>query len=359
MPILSPQNSNHSIESEQLVYETLTGFLDFSESQAEIILQPFLKETYRFYHNLDHIADIIKLINNFDFYGKKNEWYHDKATLLYAAIFHDIVYDPRSKTNEEESAKFASEILKGDEEEFIIEQVIKIILATKTHTVFNSWVEELFCQFDLNSFEKSFNSVLEDERKIRKEYDWVDWSLYQSTRPEILGKFLKSTLLSDHAKQNIQYEIDYLKFCTPRIAVYPGSFDPIHIGHLNILQKAEKIFDKVIIAVGYNPEKALRTSIFHETLCDELKYRQVDHYTGLLTDYMKTKQYPLTVIRGLRNVTDMQVELNQYRWLQELSDNDIRVVSIFCDKDYEHISSSAIKNVQQYGDEYYKKYIVK
>lgn len=342
----------------ELVYETLTGFLDFTESQAKKILQPFLQESYRHYHNLNHVANIIKLINEFDF-GGKGEWYHDKAILLSAAIFHDIVYNPRSKTNEEDSAKFAVEILKGDEEEFIIEEIVDIILATKTHTVFKTWKERLFCQFDLNGFEGTFNSVLDDEKKIRKEYDWVDWSLYQSTRPAILGNFLRSELLSSHAKQNIQYEIDYLNFCTPRIAVYPGSFDPFHAGHLNILQKAEKIFDKVIIAIGQNPEKALRASIFHESLCDELKYHQVDYYTGLLTNYIKTKSYPLTVIRGLRNVTDMQIELNQYRWLQEMSVDDIRVVSIFCDKDYEHISSSAIKNIQQYGDEFYKKYIVK
>ena len=66
-----------------------------------------------------------------------------------------------------------------------------------------------------------------------------------------------------------------------------------------------------------------------------------------------TRLGDVTLIRGLRNSTDLQYELTQYRFLQELKP-DIKVVSIFCDKEYEHISSSAIRNLSKYGkgDEY-------
>lgn len=144
-----------------------------------------------------------------------------------------------------------------------------------------------------------------------------------------------------------------------RVGLYAGSFNPFHKGHYNILLKAELIFDEVIIGVGQNPEK--ETNEFK--LPNELKFRGIKpiHYTGLLTDLvclleeegLNGEPMDVTVIRGLRNSTDLQYELTQYRFLQDLKP-DIKVVSIFCDKEYEHISSSAIRMLQKYGngDEY-------
>lgn len=124
-----------------------------------------------------------------------------------------------------------------------------------------------------------------------------------------------------------------------KIGLYPGSFNPFHKGHYNILLKAEKIFDKVIIARGVNPDKAKSTW----ELPKVLEGRPIVEYEGLLTDYMKTLSFDnLTVIRGLRNGTDLQYEITQYRFLQEFMP-DIQLISIFCDKEFEHISSSAIR----------------
>ena len=75
----------------------------------------------------------------------------------------------------------------------------------------------------------------------------------------------------------------------------------------------------------------------------------IHFYDGLLTDFINSLKYDnITLIRGLRNSTDLQYELTQYRYLQELKP-DIQVISIFCDKEFEHISSSAIRMLMQYG----------
>ena len=144
-----------------------------------------------------------------------------------------------------------------------------------------------------------------------------------------------------------------------RIGLYAGSFNPFHKGHYNILLKAELIFDEVIIGVGQNPEKEANEF----KVPDELKFRgtRVIYYTKLLTDLIELLEdkgigdgpCDVTLIRGLRNSTDLQYELTQYRFLQDLKP-DIKVVSIFCDKEYEHISSSGIRMLQKYGkgDEY-------
>jgi pantetheine-phosphate adenylyltransferase len=139
-----------------------------------------------------------------------------------------------------------------------------------------------------------------------------------------------------------------------KVGIYPGSFNPFHHGHLNILEKAEKIFDKVILARGINPEKKNVIT----PLPNSIANRTWMNYDGLLTDFIKGLPYDnITVIRGLRNNVDLQYELNQYRYFQDLMP-DIQLISIFCDKEYEHISSSAIRLLTQYGEDKVEKYLV-
>lgn len=137
-----------------------------------------------------------------------------------------------------------------------------------------------------------------------------------------------------------------------KIGLYAGSFNPFHLGHYNILLKAEKIFDEVVLGFGLNKEKG-STNPYGQPP-EKIMDRQIFFYDGLLTDLINDRLGgDVTLIRGLRNSTDLQYELTQYRFLQELKPN-IKVVSIFCDKEFEHISSSAIRNLKTYGkgDEY-------
>jgi pantetheine-phosphate adenylyltransferase len=188
------------------------------------------------------------------------------------------------------------------------------------------------CELDLQNLYGPIETFIECENKVFKEYQFMDWIKYRDLKVPFMEKM---GVPKTH--------INYIKYRKPNIAVYPGSFNMFHKGHLNILQKAEKIFDKVIIARGQNPEKTEHTYPMPEAL----RYHQIEEYNGLLTDFMKGLGYDVTVIRGLRNFTDMQYELNQYRFLQELMP-EIRLVSIFCDKEFEHISSSTLRMLEKY-----------
>ncbi len=126
--------------------------------------------------------------------------------------------------------------------------------------------------------------------------------------------------------------------------MFAGSFNPFHKGHYNVLLKAEKIFDKVIIAFGDNPDKETRKW----PIPQKISNRQFENYSGLLTDFIDSLGYEVTVIRGLRNSTDFQYEQNQYRYIQELKP-DIKIVNIFCDKEFEHISSSGIRTLEKFN----------
>ena len=141
-----------------------------------------------------------------------------------------------------------------------------------------------------------------------------------------------------------------------KIAIYPGSFNPFTIGHLNILEKAEAIFGKenVIIAVGVNPEKVKTTYTTSgtfvsdpriETIQRNLPTKKVEGFSGFLTDYIWVKEqegYDVTIVKGLRNGDDLDYEVNQLRYLQDRKP-DMKTIFLVCDKEYEHVSSSGYR----------------
>lgn len=144
------------------------------------------------------------------------------------------------------------------------------------------------------------------------------------------------------------------------IAIYPGSFNPAHVGHLNILEKAERIFGKgnVITAIGINPDKVNtndKTYLFEQdnkakTISQKIN-RTVITYSKflheLIEDYEK-EGYNVVIIRGLRNGVDLDYEVNQMRFINDFK-KDINVIYITCDQEFEHISSSAIRKIEQFG----------
>lgn len=276
------------------------------------------KEKHRFYHNWNHIDYMISL-------AKKLNILTDK--LFLAIIFHDIIYDPKSNDNEEKSAQLFYSLIQDLE-------IKQAILDTKTHKPSNELSKQL-CHLDLYNLydESDFDAFYDNSYNIFKEYQFVDFKIYKEERRKFLEKYNVPSFFIK--------AIDKFK---PNIGVYAGSFNPFHKGHLNVLEKAEQIFDKVIIARGVNPEK--NNQIY--PLSDNLKYRQIEYYDGLLTDFIDSLGYEVTLIRGLRNITDLQYELTQFQYMQEFKP-DIKIVSIFCDKQFDHISSSTIRMLEQYG----------
>jgi len=148
-----------------------------------------------------------------------------------------------------------------------------------------------------------------------------------------------------------------------RLAIYPGSFNPMTIGHLSILEKAEAIFDEVIIAIGVNPEKKVDEKISRlETLKRQLPpNKKVEEFKGFLVDYVNKKVeegYDVTVVRGLRNGADLDFEVNQLRVMED-QDPRIKMVFIPCDRRYEHVSSSMVRAMEKIQEGSASEYIMK
>ncbi|MCR4880912.1 MAG: pantetheine-phosphate adenylyltransferase [bacterium] len=136
------------------------------------------------------------------------------------------------------------------------------------------------------------------------------------------------------------------------LAIYPGSFDPITKGHIDVLKKAAKIFDKVIIAVSVNPAKKAMFSI--EDRIDMIKESvndiagvEVDYFEGLTAKYAKDKGAN-AIIRGLRAVSDFEYEMQMAQMNNSLYD-EIETVFLVPKSKYNFISSSIVKEVSKLG----------
>ena len=137
-----------------------------------------------------------------------------------------------------------------------------------------------------------------------------------------------------------------------KVAIYPGSFDPITNGHLDVLNRATKIFDKVIILIAINPNKKSRFSIeeriamIKEATSDNPQV-EVDAYDGLTVEYAK-KHNARHLIRGLRAVTDFEYEF-QLASANDYVDENIDTVFLMSKKEKSFINSSMIMDLHEAG----------
>lgn len=139
---------------------------------------------------------------------------------------------------------------------------------------------------------------------------------------------------------------------TPRVAVYPGSFDPVTQGHMDIIQRAAKHFDKLIVAILNNTSKnPLFTVEERKHLLMEVTAHlpnvEVDSFRDLLVNYMRTKQAHV-IVRGIRSVTDFEYELQMASTNHKL-DGDIETIFMMTNPKYSYLSSSIVKEVAQFG----------
>ncbi|MFP2912036.1 pantetheine-phosphate adenylyltransferase [Pyxidicoccus sp. 3LFB2] len=136
------------------------------------------------------------------------------------------------------------------------------------------------------------------------------------------------------------------------VAIYPGSFDPLTNGHLSLIQRSLKMFDRLIVAIAVNPKK---TPLFTEDerlqlireACDNDPRVEVDAFRGLLVDYVKRRNVGV-VVRGLRAVSDFEYEFQLANMNRKLAP-DIETVFMMTGEDYFYISSQLVREVATFG----------
>ncbi|MFZ0389029.1 MAG: pantetheine-phosphate adenylyltransferase [Calditrichia bacterium] len=140
-----------------------------------------------------------------------------------------------------------------------------------------------------------------------------------------------------------------------RLALYPGTFDPITYGHLDVLERALKLFDKIIITVAINPGKQPlfsmkeRMELIHEVLISKSieKIVSVQGFDGLLVNFARENS-AVAIIRGLRAVSDFEYELQMALMNRRLAD-EVNTVFMMPHEKYTYLNSTIVKEVCRLG----------
>jgi pantetheine-phosphate adenylyltransferase len=137
-----------------------------------------------------------------------------------------------------------------------------------------------------------------------------------------------------------------------KIAIYPGTFDPVTFGHIDVLKRASKLFDKVIIAVAKSSQKSAMFTIDERVemirkLTSNMKNVDADSFAGLLVNYAKRKNAS-AIVRGLRAISDFEYEFQMALTNQKLAPG-VETVFLMPNEKYSFISSSLVREVAKNG----------
>jgi pantetheine-phosphate adenylyltransferase len=329
-------------------------------------------EPWRVYHTLDHVDN---LINTFIAMRDKGTITGDEADVLrWASVFHDVIYFPWNikvgdeyvlgKSNEELSADYFTKFWNDnntDEDYEIYSEAHKIILNTETHKSENE-IQKIFMQEDEAILHiDNWVEMLNWEKQIHKEYNIASTKDYKKGRLAFIDG-----VLMHHDSNPLLYDLKkYVKAYKPRVGFYAGSFNPFHKGHLDILNKAKQMFDKVVILTGQNPLKPKITtedfekrklSIFKKTACE------IVFVEGLLADYLQKREdegdEEIFLIKGFRDAKDIAYEQTNDKFSKEFYPN-LKTIFIPSEPELNHVSSSAIKAIKAIDKKKAKQFIPK
>ena len=137
-----------------------------------------------------------------------------------------------------------------------------------------------------------------------------------------------------------------------RVAVYTGTFDPVHLGHLDVIQRGCRLFDRLIVGVGINPDKATvfdvdeRVNLL-KTVTGEFNNVEVSPFTGLAVGFVRQAGARI-MLRGLRTLSDMEYEFTMSLMNLHL-DPGIETVFLMAKEEFSHVSSSLLRQIAVLG----------
>jgi pantetheine-phosphate adenylyltransferase len=139
---------------------------------------------------------------------------------------------------------------------------------------------------------------------------------------------------------------------SPRVAVYTGTFDPVHLGHLDIIERGSRLFDRLIVGVGINPDKETLFPITERVellraVVSPFKSVEVQPFTGLAVRFVRDAGARI-MIRGLRTLSDMEYEFTMSLMNLHL-DPAIETVFLMAKEEFSHVSSSLLRQIAALG----------
>ena len=338
-------------------------------------------QPWRYYHNKTHLNTMLDkavgmLVNQpftsggaLENAAKRVVENEEFDVLKTAIVFHDCVYEPERNDNEEKSSEMWMKFSegKGVPDDFVRE-VSKLILSTKHPEDCKTKLEVILRNLDWNFMGETHEITPEYGRWLASYEDGVfreyqKFPIWDEKAPNyVKGRldFLSSSVSKGLMTKEVADFLRPLVLRKKTVGIYAGSFNPFHVGHLNVLRKAEQMFDKVIVGRGVNAEKKGIAKSEYDNLERVLRHHQVESYSGQLVEYVDSKRNAYcepVLVRGLRNGYDLDYEMRLVSFMNEQADarkiRRIPVVYVHSDKEYEHISSSAIRTLEPIDVERY------
>lgn len=294
---------------------------------------------YNFFHNKEHTRTVLNAM----IFDKITNSRDIQPYLLYAAIFHDIGYTALQESQEEISYEIGKSYVSGLLSESDIMKFKDVIIVTYRYDKFLSW-------YDLNHFRQTTKEILEVENLMMKEFGMVDYELYRKTRKSILEDLHHTNDI--HTRFGISVAMGHLDTFEPKIGWFCGTFDPFHVGHYNILKRAERMFDKVVIVAAINPNKSRNPEVLSKLKeLKELKNYEIIGDVDHIPELILQKEYKPILIRGIRNNDDY---IESSVWIKEInyflsrngnSHKQVDMCMIDADEKYRIVSSSYIRKM--------------
>jgi pantetheine-phosphate adenylyltransferase len=284
------------------------------------------------YHNLDHTRSVLT-----DLYYQDNY----TRTLGELTLYHDFQYDPKLICNEDLASNFIKYHSDLIHEDVDIDLLCRLIRSTD-YKVIDPKISNFFLS-DISHWIRTDEEIIEVEQLMFKEYQHIDWVDYRAGRIKILNGLIDKiistypTTISCSYIRGIELSISWLNTFNPKIGWFCGSFNPFTIGHMDVLTKAERLFDKVVLVQGVNPNKD--SSQFNLNSTKTLvKYEQhLD--VKCIPDLIQSVGYQPILIRGIRNVQDYNESSEWHQQIKEF----VYVDMVLIDSDLRHISSSFVR----------------
>lgn len=297
-------------------------------------------EPHRYYHDIMHVSFMNTMLMSHEWNISEHHWH----LIRIAVDLHDAIYDPRKSNNEARSADLVDTLCPqmNEDDKSIIKDLIRYTNPeTYTCNVDDSIWEavQVIRTLDLWYFIHDGGRSISDGIKILKEYQFVPWGELVSNRNDFLRQLIKQGIYGLQLdNQILQHNIEFFQSYKPHTGIYAGSFNPFHIGHLSVLEQADKHFDQLIVAV---PEG---TDI--KELCRALPFHRIVVFTGPLTDLIKTFQCQdggdITLVRGIRDQNDLTYEKNLAKIYQDMG---MTCDIMYLMTEYPHVSSTIIRSM--------------
>ena len=297
-------------------------------------------EPHRYYHDLMHISSMNTMLMSHKWNISDHQWH----LIRIAVDLHDAIYDPRKTDNEQRSAELVDVLCPqlNDNDKSIIKSLIYYTNPlTYTDTIEDNIRDEvqvirtLDLWYYIYDGERSISGGL----KVLKEYQFVPWGELIHKRNNFLRDLIVNGVFDIQLDNKIlKHNIEFFQSYKPHIGVYAGSFNPFHIGHLSVLEQADKHFDQLIVAVpeGTDIDELYRALPFHRIIV----------FNGPLTDLIKSLQCQdggdVTLIRGIRDQNDLTYEKN---FASVYRDMGLTCDIMYLMTEYPHVSSTIIRSM--------------